>query len=174
MGYEAIAGAATKQVYAAIGEQSYANRQERKMLKDDVKKMQNNELGYSDAQRNTLAAGQNRQSSAQTADAMAQMQRSQNAAGTGRAGGYDTQRGQMLASQQAAGAQYNAGVEQASSQLAQNQRADILRRLNAQTTKTSQFWKERGDTAQEGSQQFGSIGGGGNSTDWASAHEGNE
>lgn len=153
-GPASIVGTAVEGVNQIVGEQSYANRKERKLLKTDIKAMENRELGYSDAQRNTLIAGQNRQSAAQIADQMAQMQRAQNAAGTGRAGGYDTQRGQLLAGQQAATAQFSTGVENASSQLAQNQRANILGRLAGQTKKNTHFWAEQGRIANQGAENF--------------------
>ena len=164
-----IGGAVANAGYTAAGEQSYANRKERKMLRDDLKTMQNGGLGYSEAQRSQALAANGRQVQAQAADNAAQMQRAQNAAGGGRAGGYDTQRAQLASGQQAAQAQFNTGVEQASANMAQNQRMAIYGRLNAQTNKNSAFWQRQGDIAQKGGENFGGKGYEGQGLDTARA-----
>lgn len=165
-GIASATGAGANATYSAIGEQSYANRKERKLLRDDLKTMQNGGLGYSEAQRSQALAANGRQVQAQAADTAAQMQRAQNAAGGGRAGGYDTQRAALASGQQAAQAQFNTGVEQASANMAQNQRAAIYGRLAAQTGKNTAFWQRQGDIAQQGAENYSSVGGqtGGNTT----------
>ena len=50
-GIASATGAGANATYSAIGEQSYANRKERKMLRDDLKSMEQGGLGYSGAQR---------------------------------------------------------------------------------------------------------------------------
>lgn len=162
--YKGLIGGGVNAAMSAVGELGYANTQQRRMLKADTKRMQTGDLGYSEAQRNQLLAGQNRVGQAQMADQMAQMQRYQAAQPGGHAGGYDTQRGQFLAGRQAATAQYNTGVEQASSQQAAQQRADILGRLAAQGQNFKAAAYRQGDIAQSGisgKSLYGGDGGGG-------------
>jgi hypothetical protein len=161
--YADLIGAGVNAGVSAIGQLGYANTQQRKMMKADVQRMQRGDLGYSEAQRNQLLAGQNRVGQAQMADQMAQMQRYQASQPGGRAGGYDTQRGQLLAGRQAATAQYNTGVEQASSQMAGQQRAEIMSRLAAQGQKFTEAAQRQGDIAQSGisGKSVGGEGGGG-------------
>jgi len=158
--YADLIGAGVNAGLSAIGQLGYANTQQRKMMKADTQRMQKGDLGYSEAQRNQLLAGQNRVGQAQMADQMAQMQRYQASQPGGRAGGYDTQRGQLLAGRQAATAQYNTGVEQASSQMAGQQRAEIMSRLAAQGQKFTEAAQRQGDIAQSGISGK-SVGGGG-------------
>lgn len=163
-----LIGGGANAAFSAAGELGYANTQQRRMLKADTKRMQKGDLGYSEAQRNQLLAGQNRVGQAQMADQMAQMQRYQAAQPGGRAGGYDTQRGQLLAGRQAATAQYNTGVEQASSQQAAQQRSEILGRLAAQGQNFKAAAYRQGDIAQSGisgKSLYGSDSGGNGWTD---------
>jgi len=148
--YGSLIGGGVNAALSATVELGYANTKQRKMMKADVQRMQKGDLGYSEAQRNQLLAGQNRVGQAQVADQMAQMQRYQAAQPGGRAGGYDTQRGQLLAGRQAATAQYNTGIEQASSQMAAQQRAEIMSRLAAQGQKFKEAAYRQGDIAQSG------------------------
>lgn len=164
-------GAGANATYSAIGEQSYANRKERQMLRNDVKQLSNPYAGaVPEAQRNAFLASQQRVGGAQQADQMAQLQRMQ-AAG-GRAGGYDTARVGLAAGQQAGTAAANAGFEQTASQAAQNQRAQVYGRLAAQTGKNTAFWQHQGQIAQDGAENYSGMGdsGGGSKEkpmDWA-------
>lgn len=167
--YGSLIGGGANAAVSAVGELGYANTQQRRMLKADTKRMQKGDLGYSEAQRNQLLAGQNRVGQAQMADQMAQMQRYQAAQPGGRAGGYDTQRGQLLAGRQAATAQYNTGIEQASSQQAAQQRSEILGRLAAQGQNFKAAAYRQGDIAQSGISGK-SVGGGGGGSGYADAY----
>jgi hypothetical protein len=138
---------------SAVGELGYANVQNRKMLRRDVKNMQSGDAnfgGYSEAQRSQMLAAQNRMGQAQGDAQAAQMQRAQAAQTGGRAGGYDTQRGQLLAGRQAATAAFNTGIEQQSSQLAAAKRADIQQRLLAQGQTFREAARHQGAIAQSG------------------------
>ena len=152
-GYAGLAGAGANAAFSALGELGRANTASRRMLRNDLKSMESGDAnfgGYSEAQRNQMLAAQNRMGQAQSDAAAAQMQRAQAAQPGGRAGGYDTQRGQLLAGRQAATAAFNTGIEQQSSQMAAAKRADVQQRLLAQGEQYRQAARHQGAISQSG------------------------
>jgi len=151
--YAGLIGAGANAAFSALGELGRANIASRRMLRNDLKSMESGDAnfgGYSEAQRGQMLAAQNRMGQAQGDAMAAQMQRAQAAQPGGRAGGYDTQRGQLLAGRQAATAAFNTGIEQQSSQMAAAKRAAIQQRLLAQGEQYRQAARYQGAIAQSG------------------------
>ena len=151
--YMGMIGGGINAAMSAAGELGRANVASKRLLRNDLKSMESGDAnfgGYSEAQRSQMLAAQNRMGQAQGDAMAAQMQRAQAAQPGGQAGGYDTQRGQLLAGRQAATAAFNTGIEQQSSQMAAAKRADVQQRLLAQGAKFSDMAKHQGAIAQSG------------------------
>lgn len=135
----------------AAGEFTKSAKRYRKDLDEQYRKMQEGQLGYSDAERNQIAyqnAAQNlAQGQAQQAQATGTFA---NLGATGRTGAYTQAMNALSAQQGAAVAQAGAAADAASSAQAQTAAENVRQRLLAQYQHSAKVWRQTGEDVAEG------------------------
>lgn len=146
---EAAQGVANSSTQLGAGiatSQSFANRQQRKLLKSDVDAMKRGQLGLSDAQQNQMAA--NAMQAAQAAQAP-QIEAAQRmaAANPSTASTAYTTLGQMAANSASAGAQARSAASTQSAAQAAARRSEIIGRVSARAAENTANGKHYGQVA---------------------------
>lgn len=143
--------ATAKVVGTAAGEFTKSAKRYRRDLDEQYRKMQEGQLGYSDAERNQIAyqnAAQNlAQGQAQQAQATGTFA---NLGATGRTGAYTQAMNALSAQQGAAVAQAGAAADAASSAQAQTAAENVRQRLLAQYQHSAKVWRQTGEDVAEG------------------------